>query len=324
MKTQNDIKLTNRAFLSPLLWRGRERLLLLFLCLTVLYSCNQEVDFNTPIDYPVTSVNYFAVSETLPLYTIGGSSNTGGIGVFVDTTEYMTYIPGSWSKIPYFAVAGTAKEGGFPFRNSNESDYTPIYISYKAGTHNFIFSYLMVNEKTITTCCKAQFDLKQGAYSCIYFADAPGDTANYQAFKVDEPLGKATQDTKVAINLVNLSYDAGNLKFKIQKTDAAGNVKEEAAGLSQNMAYGTSSGYVSVDTLYAQNGYIAINIYNANDSLLTVTGVPASAGHSYEVLARGFVRTHQKQVIAGLYQGAIKYTKFTITPNFRTLLRQTY
>lgn len=286
-------------------------------------SCNPGDNYNMPIETPLASVNYTMVSETLP-YIYEGNQNSG-IGIYVDTAKYDTSPYSSQKAVPFIPIQkGSGTESSFPSVFLNAS---PYYLDYRTGKHSYTVAYVSDVLKTATSLIRFNYELEAGKHYFCYLADAPvqdGDTAAYVPVWVEQPLEKAVQQQSVAVNVVNLSNDAGALKIKLQKTEVDGSITEQGLGFSQQLAFGQSTGYQAVDTAYARSGMLALAVYDTQNTLLALTGVPASAGHSFELVTEGYLHDQTKKVPSGVLQGKLAYSSVKIAANFRIYLRQTY
>jgi hypothetical protein len=297
------------------------------ICLSAICNCRKDADKLTPLeDGRTASVNYFGVSQTFPFY-----STNSGTGVFVDTVENTSKfintqtLPG----LPYFEFDGAAKQRMYPFTVYDINNFQPIYLDYEAGTHRFIFSYMIsggVNKPVNTPILRladTTLQLPAKSHNCLYFTDAPGEEgepATYRIVHTRQPLKNGIDADKVGVQLVNLSADAGPLHFSLAKVNG-----EELDTNLPALAFGKASGYLAVELTEAQDKQLVFKVYDAANKLLLTTGVPATAGHSFELLIHGLVKPHLRQVTTGLGRdGKIAYKTVTLPISLAATARQTF
>lgn len=291
--------------------------LLLFAALA---GCNEQLkDWNDLSR--LTRVQYYGISETFPYYTkFNGAAS--GANIFVDTLNISGY------SLPSLSFSG--KQSWYPAVNSNAAGNQPYYMNYPAGTHRFLFIYMgWGNDPSVTSpniplsrLADASFNLEAGKYYTLYFTDdvaQEGAVAAYRVVKVEDLREKSVAQGKVSVHFLHLSPDAGKVRITQLMKDGS------EQDVSTQLSFTEVTDYFTFDTSQAQNGLLLFNIYAAGSNTALVAGVPATAGHSFDILLHGFVQTHQRQVVTGCtsdYKPV--YTTVTLPLSFDTTVRQMY
>ncbi|EHQ27510.1 hypothetical protein [Mucilaginibacter paludis] len=216
---------------------------------------------------------------------------------------------------PYNATGTIFPNPGFVPTGYQYMYYMPVAL----GNYKFIFSGTdKVFLKDIQTTLVARNELQS-----FYLVESPDAVDAYRIVKVPEEY----QGTpgKVRIRIVHLGSDSQNLMVK--QLDATGNLK--TAGLPQDLAFGSFSGYTEIDTVGAArnsgNVILKISETNAPNNVILSAAVPAEPNGSFVVLIQGFRQTTSRRILTGHNaDGSPVYETLTVQPNFRANLRRSY
>ena len=192
------------------------------------------------------------------------------------------------------------------------------WMRISAGNHRFWFT------------CHTQFPvadtsihIPKDSYQSVYLSESPEGDAVYRVLVVPEE--HAGIPGKVRIRFVHLSPDAGTLRCYRSMGDGG----KTTDGLPQDMAYGTATPYVSLDTngTAQTRGNLVLRLVDKNDpdNVVLSTGVPAVPGSSFVLLLQGFRQQATRRLITGRdANGKSKDTTVTVTANLRVNVRRTY
>ncbi len=293
-------------------------------------SCTDDIENYAPGGGQLTSVNFYGVSQTFPLYPqINGKYP--GIGIFVDT------IPFRWAtinndlsaRVPYFEFEGSATTGTYPFLSADANAL--LYMDVPSGNKTIGFNLVIASQGAsvvhlpIVSLLDTTVLLPAGGHQIIYFTDTPaaeGAIASYRLVQAEQPRRTAIEDGKVSVRFVHLSADAGNFNVMLLKPDGT----ETPVELSREMTFGKYSDYVALTPAgNEQFGQLVLNVYVAGREDPLVVGIPSEAGHSFEVLLTGLSQSHERRIITSVKEGAVpEYTKVTLPQSLKTIVRQTY
>ncbi|MES2458229.1 MAG: hypothetical protein V4594_21910 [Bacteroidota bacterium] len=308
----------------------RAGILILLIAIFTVTGCKKDFTAAAPGDGTTASLNFYGMSETFPFYNSINSSY-GGVGIFVDKEENASYfINSQLATLPYFEFNGLSKLIMFPYLAADPLGKT-MYLDYKAGEHQVIFSYLVAKEadKTVGMPLLRMADttikMAAGSHSSMYLADAPaaeGARAVYKLVRTEQPLEKAVTVGKVSVRFVNLSPDAGNLRVSL--VDANGT--ENTSLLPQNLAFAGASDYTALDISGSTDRQLLIRVYSSTGNIPLITSaIPAQAGHSFEMVIHGFKAAHQQQVVSGVNaDGSPSFKTVTLPVSLSLTARQTY
>lgn len=281
-------------------------------------SCKKDI---SQVDESSIKINYFAGSDVLKSYALGG------IGIFVDTPPFN--VPTSTgSRIPYFSTAIGQAQLEFPkIYGASGLMYTP----YFSGPHHFQLGYMApdsVNTFTGTQYTNkyadTTFNITTGSEALLYLVDAPPsrDSADPQFKLMIMDANRFLQlDTgQVAVRIIHQSPDTEPLK--LSRVNLDGSFTTE--GLSQHLQYGTFTTYLLLNTKEAKNGLLALRMYSTiTGNELVNTAIPANAGHAYTLAITGFQQTRNFRIPVNVNADKkLIYDNVNIPANLRAEIRQ--
>ena len=280
-------------------------------------ACKKDVTPYSPGEGKTASLAFYGASQTFTAY-----GNKGGVGIFIDTAPFGDATIGDFlPDVPYFSFT-KEQNVAYPFV-INQPDAV-LYEGFKSGDHKVSFAYLQ--GAMVQTLKDTSFELAPDSRNILYLTDAPaaeGADAVYQTVLVPEPAAGGANMDKVNVKLVHLSADAGTVRASMVRAD---NQSELFAGLPQQLAFGSYSDYIPLDTAGTiRDGQLVLHIYKQGSATPILVGIPAQLGHGFEVLLTGMAEPHSRRLATGTdTDGNPQYQQVTLPVGLNTVVRQMY
>lgn len=289
----------------------KQSIFISLIVMLILSACKKEI---TPleagvINSPSAALNFYSASDLQ--YNLGSNRY-----VFIDRAVDTASLNPA---VPYFSNINPIDLQEYPISNLTYDAYNFIsYVRITAGNHHIVFTD--GNRETIKDTV---LNLADTSYTSLYLTDAGhnGEPASYRLLA--SPEEHKGVPGRVRMRVVNLSPDVGSISCYLQ--NANGTIL--FSPLPQQLAFGTASPYLELDTAGAYRGKLNLQIIADKDPLhsFLFTQITANPGHSYVVIIKGFYQPTTRLVPTGKNpDGSIKYQAVAISPNLRVNIRQSY
>lgn len=240
-----------------------------------LSSCRKTGNLTDNSD---AQISYYNASEYLQSEL---ASNRGYCYILMDTPDTTSRSDGSALSIPYFN--GEMYLNQFP-NSYFYSRYNQPWISYmriSTGLHTIVLTDTGGTHALVYNRVNAVHNVPLS----VYYADSLG---HFRSWVVRD--STTIPDSSIAIRVLDLSPDAGNVFFTINGQYVGGVINEQSAGgFPDSLQFGKISGFIPWHNPVADT--LVVRFYQTTDStdVLTSGYLSATPGHSYNILLRGYL-----------------------------------